>query len=238
MSMFPDSSTTRRVGLEYSTEDRALFSFFNTVYAWMAVGLALTGVVAYGVSTYHPLLRLVNGPLGMIIGLGAFIIAIAAQGVAMRIGAAAGTALYLLYAALIGVLISAIFAIYPMVTLGSAFLLTAGTFAGLSVYGFITKRDLTRIGSILVMCVWGLILATIVNYFVASTAFSWLLTYAILAVFIGLTVYYTQYLKNFALANINSPDMLSRVAVVGSLLLYAAFLNLFLSILRIMGDRR
>jgi FtsH-binding integral membrane protein len=190
------------------------------------------------ISNNAPMLHLVNGPLGMLLGLGAFVIAMAAQGVAMRVSAAAGMALYLLYAILIGVLISSIFAIYPMVTLGSAFLLTAGTFAGLSVYGFVTKRDLSKVGSILIMCVWGLILATIVNFFVASTAFSWFLTYAILAVFIGLTVYYTQYLKNFALQNMNSPEMLNRMAVVGSLLLYAAFINLFLSILRILGNRR
>jgi FtsH-binding integral membrane protein len=237
MSMFPNANT-RRVELEYSTEDRVLYSFFNTVYAWMAVGLALTGVVAWVISNNAPMLHLVNGPLGMLLGLGAFVIAMAAQGVAMRVSAVAGMALYLLYAILIGVLISAIFAIYPMVTLGSAFLLTAGTFAGLSVYGFVTKRDLSKVGSILIMCVWGLILATIVNFFVASTAFSWFLTYAILAVFIGLTVYYTQYLKNFALQNMNSPEMLNRMAVVGSLLLYAAFINLFLSILRILGNRR
>jgi FtsH-binding integral membrane protein len=235
--MFPNADT-RRVELEYSTEDRVLFNFFNTVYAWMAVGLALTGVVAWFVSQNVAILRAVNSPLGLLIGLGAFVVAMSAQGVAMRVGAAAGTALYLLYAALIGVLISYIFARYPMVTLGSAFLLTAGTFGGMSVYGFVTKRDLTGMGSILVMCVWGLILASVVNIFIASTAFSWMITYAVLAVFIGLVAYYTQYLKNFALQNANSPDMMSRVAVVGSLLLYAAFINLFLSILRILGDRR
>jgi uncharacterized protein len=237
MSMFPDSDT-RRVGLEYSTEDRALFTFFNTVYAWMAVGLALTGVVAYGTAHYEPLRMVASGPLGLVIGLGAFVVALAAQSVAMRIGAAAGTALYLLYAALLGVLISYIFTRYPMVTLGSAFLLTAGTFGGMSVYGFVTKRDLTGMGSILIMCVWGLIIASVVNFFFASNAISWLITYAVLAVFIGLVAYYTQYLKNFAMQNMHSPDMMSRVAVVGSLLLYAAFINLFLSLLRILGDRR
>lgn len=238
MTMYPDSKA-RRVELEYSTEDRAVFNFFNTVYAWMAVGLAVTAVVGYGVSQTSALRVLYSSPITMIaLMLGAFAIAWSVQGVALRISAAAGTAMFLLYAALIGLMIAGIFVIYPIATLVSAFVLTAGTFGGMSLYGFVTKRDLTSIGSLLIMAFWGLFLASIVNVFIANSALSWVITYGILFVFIGLTAYHTQQLKNFANEHAHNPDLAGRMAIVGSLILYVAFINLFLSILRILGDRR
>lgn len=237
MSMFPDANT-RRVQLEYSTEDRAVFNFFNTVYAWMAVGLAVTGVVAWAVAHTPGTMQIIYANRGLygLFALVAFAIAVGAQSAAMRLSAAAGLALFLLYATVIGALISGIFIIYPISTLVAAFVLTAGTFGGMSIYGFATKRDLTTIGSYLTMAVWGLILASVVNLFVANNALSWLITYAVLFVFIGLTAYHTQNLKNFAQQNVHNPALASRMAVIGSLILYIAFINLFLSILRILGS--
>jgi FtsH-binding integral membrane protein len=236
--MFPDANV-RKVELEYSTEDRAVFNFFNTVYAWMAVGLAVTAVVGYGVSQTSALRVLYSSPFTIVaLALAAFGIAWAVQGVAMRISAAAATGLFLLYAALIGVMISYIFVVYSTSTLLSAFVLTAGTFGGMSLYGFITKRDLTTIGSYLVMAFWGLLLASLVNIFLANNALSWVITYGVLFVFIGLTAYHTQNLKNFANEHAGNPNLAARMAIVGSLILYVAFINLFLSILRILGDRR
>lgn len=240
MSMFPDANTRRRVEIGYGTEDRAIFNFFNTVYAWMAVGLALTGVVAFAVSQSSAAMHMVYANRGIyaVLGIGAFLLAVSAQSVALRVGTAAGLAMFLLYAALIGALISGIFIIYPATTLAAAFVLTAGTFGAMSVYGFVTKRDLTSMGSILIMCVIGLFVASLVNLWIANSALSWLITYAVLLVFVGLTAYHTQQLKNFANEHAHNPEMASRMAVVGSLILYVAFINLFLSILRIMGNRR
>ena len=116
--------------------------------------------------------------------------------------------------------------------------MTAGVFGGMSVYGFVTKRDLTSMGSFLFMAVWGLFLATIVNFFVASTGLSWLLTYAILAVFILLTAYDTQRLKIIAEQVRGDARSSASYAIIGSLSLYLDFINMFLSILRIMGNRR
>src|SRR5436190_14711952 len=154
MSMFPQQ---RAVRLEYGTDDRAIFNFFNAVYAWMAVGLAVTAAVAWACSQSAVMMNVVYGSRGgyMIMGLAAFAIAMGVQSMAMRISAAAGTALFLLYAAVIGALISGIFRIYSGPTLLASFAMTGGVFGGMSVYGYITKRDLTKIGSILVMCVWG-----------------------------------------------------------------------------------
>jgi FtsH-binding integral membrane protein len=108
----------------------------------------------------------------------------------------------------------------------------------MSVYGFVTKRDLTRVGAIMTMAVVGLFIASLVNIFLQSGPLSWVITYAVLGVFVVLVAYETQMLKGFARQFGDNPDMAARIAIIGSLLLYIAFINIFLSILRIMGDRR
>jgi FtsH-binding integral membrane protein len=237
MSQYPYA---RKVELEYGTDEKVMFNFFNAVYAWMAVGLAVTAVVGWLGSQSTAFLSAVYGSkFGYIgIGLAAFAIAWAVQGVALRISAAAATGLFLLYSAVIGALISGIFVIYPSSTLFSAFVITGGVFGGMSVYGFITKKDLSTMGSILIMCVWGLILASIVNVFMANSLFSWIITYGVLIVFIGLTAWDTQKLKAIAMATQGNRDLAARYAIIGSLNLYVDFINIFLAILRILGDRR
>jgi hypothetical protein len=239
--MFPQSESRRPWELEYARDDKSTYKFFNVVYAWMAVGLAVTAGVAWFVSQSAVGLQIVYGGgkgAAVAILLGMFAIAWGVQASAMRINANVATALFLLYSALMGALLSGIFIVYRMQTIGTAFLLTGGTFAAMSVYGFVTKRDLTRMGSILVMCVIGLFIASLVNIFVASSALSWLITYAVLAVFIGITAYETQKLKALAVQYGDNPAIAPRIAIVGSLLLYIAFINMFMSILRILGDRK
>jgi FtsH-binding integral membrane protein len=235
------NSHSRPWELEYARDDKGIVKFFNVVYAWMAVGLAVTAGVAYFVSQSDAGLRIVyGGGKGMlvVIALGMFAIAWGVQTAALRINANVATGLFLLYSALMGALLSGIFIVYKMQTIGAAFLITGGTFGAMSVYGFVTKRDLTRIGSILVMCVIGLFIASLVNIFLASNGLSWLITYAVLAVFIGLTAYETQQLKNLAAQYGNDPQIAPRIAIIGSLMLYISFINMFMSILRILGDRR
>jgi uncharacterized protein len=241
MSMYPQSDSRKPWELEYARDDRSVAKFFNVVYAWMAVGLAVTASVAYFASQSQAALRVIyGGGIGMAIAvaLGMFAIAWGVQSAALRISASVATVLFLVYAALMGLLLSAIFIIYRMPTIGSAFVITGGTFAAMSIYGFVTKRDLTQIGSILVMCVIGLFIGSIANLFIASSALSWLITYAVLIVFIGLTAYETQKLKALAQEYGNDPNIAPRIAIIGSLLLYIAFINMFMSILRIIGDRK
>jgi len=237
MSMYPQ---TRAHELEYGTDDRVVFNFFNTVYAWMAVGLAVTATVAYLMAQSPAALAIIYGSKAgyAVGGLAAFAIAWAVQSMAMRISPVVATAMFLLYAAVIGALLSGIFKTYDNATIGSAFLITGGVFGGMSVYGFVTKRDLTGMGSILIMCAWGLFLASLVNIFLASSVISWFITYAVLAVFIGLTAYDTQKLRQIALQLQGNPSMAARYAIVGSLHLYVDFINIFISILRILGSRR
>ena len=241
MSMFPDNSMRRPVELEYESREQTLtlVQFFNTVYAWMCVGLALTAAVAWYVAS-SGMYRTIYASKGgyLFIALAAFGIAWYAQSQAGRISTTVATILFLVYAAVIGALISGIFIVYPPRTLVSALLLTGGTFGGMSVYGFMTKRDLSRIGSMAVMLALGFIIASFVNLWLGSDLLGWVITYAILVLFVIITAYETQMLRQIALHYANSPEMASRYAIMGSLVLYIAFINLFLAILRIVGGRR
>ena len=215
-----------------------LVAFFNTVYAWMATGLALTAVVAWWVSTQPQLVAR--------LGMGTFIVlfiiqiglVIAISAAINKINATVATALFLLYAALNGVTLSGIFLIYSQASLAGAFFVTAGMFGAMSVVGFVLKTDLTRFRNLFMMALIGFVIASVVNIFFASSTMYWIITYAGVVIFTGLTAYDTQRLKQIAYATAGDPRMASRLAISGALSLYLDFLNLFLMMLRIMGTRR
>src|SRR4051812_47047447 len=198
MSQFPQTQR-RSWELEYGTVNKVVFNFFNAVYAWMAVGLAVTAAVAWYVAHNTSLFHAIYGsPLKWVLILGSVAIAWTTGSVALRISAAAATAMFLAYAAMVGALISGIFLVYPSSTLVAALAMTGGVFGGMTIYGYVTKRDLTKMGSILIMCFWGLFLASIVNIFFANSFLDWVITYGILIVFVGLTAYDTQKLRVIA----------------------------------------
>lgn len=239
MTYDPSRSIRKPIDLSGRIGENAVFNFFNAVYAWMCVGLAVTAVTGWAVSQNRAMVLAFNqGGLALIFLVGLVLFAGFVQSIALRISAFAGTVLFLLFAALMGAFLSSIFIVYSLGTIGSAFFLTAGTFGAMSIYGFITKKDLTSVGSFLIMAMWGAFLALIVNFFLASGPLSWILTYAILAIFIGMTAYDTQKLKSFAYQYQGDAVISSRMVVVGSLILYLDFINMFLSILRILGGKR
>ncbi len=242
MSLFPNPAESRRrpFDLDYSgLKENVLGRFMNTVYAWMCVGLAVTAVVALWVSQNPALMKTALSGGGFLLLLIAELALVVAIGRAVnKISATVATLLFLLFAALNGLTLSAIFVLYALPTIGAAFLVTAGMFGAMSVVGFVTKTDLTRFGSLLFMALIGFILATVVNYFVASTLLGWIITYAGVVLFMGLTVYDTQRLKYMAYQVQGNAALASRMSIVGSLILYLDFINLFILILRIMGDRR
>jgi hypothetical protein len=224
------------IGYESSVDSVTLGQFFNAVYAWMAVGLALTGGVAFAVA---------NGFLPIPMGLGTvivlFIVQIAlviAIGNPTRLSATAATALFLLYAAITGVMLSMLFLIYTHASLASTFLVTGGMFGAMSLYGFTTRRDLTRFGSFFFAALIGIILASVVNIFWHNPALYWAVSYLGVLLFVGLTAYDTQRLRQVAAQTANTPELAHRMAIVGSLMLYLDFINMFIFLLRIMGDRR
>jgi FtsH-binding integral membrane protein len=146
------------------------------------------------------------------------------------------TTMFLGYSLLNGLTLSLIFVIYTRESIASTFFVTAGTFAVMSVYGFTTKRDLTSIGNLLFMALIGFLIASIVNIFLASSALYWVLTFAGVLIFVGLTAYDTQKIKNLAAQGADEAGA-HRLAISGALALYLDFINLFLLLLRIFGRR-
>lgn len=241
MSQFPDRYAARRpYPMDYAPASSAtVATFMNAVYAWMCVGLAVTAGVAWYVSTQPQLFKQIfNTGVFWILVIAQFGLVFAISAAVQRISAAAATGLFILYAALNGLLLSSIFLAYEIGTITTAFAVTAGMFGAMSFIGFTTKKDLSSLGGILMMGLIGLIIASIVNIFFANGTLFWIINYAGVAIFLGLTVYDTQRLKEMAYATEGNPALASRLAINGSLALYLDFLNLFLFLLRILGSRR
>ena len=212
------------------------------VYLWMAMGLMVTAVVAVIVSSSPFLLGLIFSSPIVLVGLIILelILVLAVSRVAMSVSSGVGLALFFVYAAVNGLTLSVIFLVYDLGSIGLAFITTAVTFGVMSVIGFTTKQDLSRWGGILLMALIGLIIASVVNIFLASSALDWVITYAGILIFMALTVYDTKRIKQMthALALEGETNVIDRVAVMGALRLYLDFINLFLYILKLLSRRR
>lgn len=228
--------------LEYGREGNAVSvaQFFNGVYAWMAAGLAVTAAVGWWVSSQMAILRMISGPAILVLFVLEFALVMIISGATRRIGPTAATALFILYSALNGVTLSFIFLIYAHAVIASAFIVTAGMFGAMSLYGFVTRRDLTAFGAFLFMGLVGLIIASVVSIFWHPTILTVLINYIGVFIFVGLTAYHTQRLKYIALQTQNDAMLSARFSIIGALTLYLNFLNLFLLLLRIFSgnDRR
>ncbi len=215
--------------------------FVRSVYNWMAIGLALTGFVAFYVANSESMMRLIFGNkiifFGLIIGELALVFTISAR--VQKIKASTATALFVLYAALNGVTLSVIFLIYTKTSITSTFFICAATFVTCSIYGMTTKRDLTSLGGFMAMGLIGIIIASVVNIFIGSYGLHMIISYIGVIVFVGLTAYDTQKLKTMALSQPAGLDagVVRKGAILGALSLYLDFINLFLMLLRILGNR-
>ena len=217
-------------------------SFIRSVYNWMAIGLGLTALVAFYVASSESLIRLVFGNrlifFGLVIGELALVFSISAR--IQKIQASTATGLFIAYAALNGVTLSFIFLAYTSTSIVSTFFVCALTFLACSVYGMTTKKDLTSLGGFMFMGLIGIIIASLVNLFIRSSAMTMIISYIGVIVFVGLTAYDTQKLKTMAVtqpAGIEA-GVVRKGAILGALSLYLDFINLFLMLLRILGDRR
>ena len=217
----------------------AISRFFNAVYAWMAAGLALTAVVAWFVSSRPDLMAQVfRGPVLIGLFIAQLVLVWTISAATERLSATAATGLFMLYSALNGLTLSGLVLLYAHATIASAFVITAGMFGAMSVFGFVTKRDLSGMGSLLFMALIGLIIASVVSMFWRNDMLTTIINYAGVLIFVGLTAYDTQMLKHIAAATANDPARAARYSVNGALKLYLDFLNLFLFLLRILGGRR
>src|SRR5258706_1219516 len=218
-----------------------LTTIMRQVYLWMTLGLAVSAVTAFGLTQSGAAIFFYRNPILMLVTILAYIIlAFTLQPVIMRAQPSVGAILYLAVTALLGVMLSSIFLTYRLGTISLAFVATTATFGTMSFVGYTTKRDLSQMGSILIMALPGLSIASVVNIFLASSTLDWIITYAGVLIFVGLTAYDTQWIKNFAgrAATSGDPNMPQRVALIGAFHLYLDFVNLFLFILRILGGGR
>lgn len=216
-------------------------NILRNVYLWMAAGLALTGVVAFFVSSTPSLVRSILGNrilfFGLIIGEFALVAYLSARIHTMSPGTA--TLSFAAYAVLNGLTLSVIFLAYTGAVITRVFFITAGSFGAMSLWALSTKRDLSGIGNYLVMALFGIIIASVVNFFLRSSALYYLISYVGVALFLGLTAYDTQRIKewNDRLGSSISEADYIRVSIMGALKLYLDFINLFLFFLRIFGRR-
>ena len=228
-----------------SKQQEVVSAFLRGVYNWMAGGLALTGLVAWlALSSETVFYSLFNSQTGQptllwwILAIGEFALVVGINSMINRISASTAGLLFAIYSALNGLTISGIFLVYTDASLASTFFIAAGTFAVVSIWAYSTKRNLVGWGPTLSMCLVGFIIASVVGMITGGSAFHLILGYMGVALFIGLIAYYTQWLRQMALSQHMDQETGNKMAVVGALFLYISFINLFLLLLRIFGDRR
>ncbi|MCQ8227047.1 MULTISPECIES: Bax inhibitor-1/YccA family protein [Pantoea] len=219
----------------------SLQTYMAQVYGWMTCGLLLTAFVSWFAARTPAVMELVFANritfFGLIIAQLALVFVL--SGMVQRMSGAVATALFMLYSALTGLTMASIFLVYTYSSIASTFFVTAGMFGAMSFYGYTTKRDLSRFGSLLFMALIGILLASLVNFWLKSPALMWAITYIGVVVFVGLTAYDTQRLKAIGEnINVNDKENLRRASIMGALTLYLDFINLFLMLLRIFGNRR
>ncbi len=228
--------------------DAGLRAYMLKIYNYMASALALTGIVALGASKSEAILSALytvqNGQVAGMSGLG-WIVALAPIGLVLwlsmginRLSTTAAQGIFWAYAALVGLSLTSIFLLYTGESIARAFFVTAGTFGAMSIYGYTTKRDLTGMGSFLMMGLIGLIIASIVNMFLGSEGLAFATSVIGVLIFVGLTAYDTQKLKGMYYQVAGNAEALTKVSIMGALSLYMDFINIFMYLLRFIGDRR
>lgn len=231
------------LGQERSIDLSQTFSvLMRNVYTWMAAGLLMTALTALIVAdNYSIMYAIATTPVlmwGLFIAEIAMVLILSAR--IMKMSFLTAGLLFAAYAILNGVTMAFIFAVYTTASIAQTFFITAGTFAGMSIVGFTTKKDLSTMGRLLFMLLIGLIIATIVNIFADISWLGMLINYVGVLIFVGLTAYDTQKIKQMlqTYSEAGVTDQTNKIALLGSLTLYLDFINLFLFILRIFGDRK
>ena len=209
------------------------------VYVWMTLALVITGFTAYGVANSPDVRQAIYGnPIlfwGMIIA--EFVLVVGVSAAINRLSLTTATLMFVLYSIINGALLSYIFLVYTSNSIAMVFFITAGTFAAMAIVGYTTKADLTSMGKYLLMALIGLIIATLVNLFVKSSGLQLILSYVGVLIFVGLTAYDSQKIKQMLMQAPDAGETAQKLALLGALSLYLDFINLFIYLLRIFGKR-
>ena len=248
---FNKQTSTIKSSASAAIIDQGLRSYMLKVYNYMASGVLLTGFIALILFK----MSVITGPAGEILGLTnlgntiynsgfAWVLMLAPLGVVLymsfgiaKMSASKAQTVFWIFAALMGASLSSIFLAYTGTSITRVFFITAGTFGAMSIYGYTTKKDLTKLGSFLIMGLFGIIIASIVNIFLKSSMMYFVISIIGVLVFVGLTAYDTQKIKNMYLSS-DSGEVIGKKAVMGALTLYLDFINLFIMLLRLFGQRR
>ena len=233
----PRPSPAYGAGMRAIEVDVGLRRYMLQVYNFMAAGLGVTGLVAYGAVATGFYQQIAGTPLiwlVMLAPLGA-VLFLSLRIESLSIGAAQAT--FWTYAALMGLSLAGIFLLFTGTSIARVFFITAGTFAVMSLYGYTTQRDLSQFGSFLFMGLIGIIIASLVNMFLQSSMMQWIISVIGVLIFTGLTAYDTQSIKETYVVG-DDGTVAGKKAIMGALRLYLDFVNLFLMLLRLMGDRR
>ncbi|PTV97287.1 hypothetical protein C8J27_101399 [Rhodobacter aestuarii] len=219
--------------------DEGLRAHMNKVYGLMSLAMLITGAVAFGVGTNDQLIAAIFGtPIKWVVMLAPLAVVFAFGAMIHKMSTQTAQMVFIGYSALMGLSISFIFKAYTGISIAQTFLVTAIAFASLSLYGYTTKRNLSAFGSFLMMGVVGLVIASILNIFIASSALQFAISVLGVLIFAGLTAYDTQNIKNTYLQLAHSDsDFLGKAAILGALQLYLDFLNLFMFLLQFLGNR-
>jgi len=215
-------------------------NFITRVYTWMALALAITGVVALYTAYSPTLLGFIFGTPFVFYGLliGELFMVSRISRAAHKMTPQAATLSFIFYAALNGLTLSAIFVAYTSSSIASTFFIAGSTFGIMAIVGHTTKKDLTKMGNLFFMALIGLIIATVVNIFLNNPMIYWITTYAGILIFVGLTAYDAQKIKQLSMIGFENEGMEQKLAITGALRLYLDFINLFLFLLRIFGRRK
>lgn len=220
-----------------ATGTSVLSMVMRKVYGRMFLALVVTALTSLYVASSPAILSVVLGNRAVFFGLmiAELAVVFVVSGMLNKLSTTTATLLFYLYAVLNGVVFSSIFVVYDLGSIAYTFFITAGVFGAMSVYGMVTKNDMTKFGSYCIMGLFGLIIASVVNIFVASSTLDWIISLFGVALFIGLTSWDTQKIKSAAY--VTDPSQTGKLATIGALSLYLDFINLFLYLLRIFGGR-
>ena len=222
----------------YAPTTSAFATLMRKVYVWMALALVITGLAAYYVANSGFIFTLLNNQLlfwGLIIAELALVIGLSAA--INKLSLTMATLMFVLYSVINGVTLSSIFLIYTAESITQVFLITAGTFGAMAFIGYTTKKDLSSMGKYLLMALIGLIIATLVNIFFKSSGMSMIISYVGVLIFVGLTAYDSQKIKEMCNSIEYVDESAQKLALLGALTLYLDFINLFIYLLRIFGKR-
>jgi len=209
------------------------------VYVWMTLALVITGMTAYGVASSPGILQMMfsNTAVFWVLAIAEIALVVGVSAAINRLSLATATLMFIIYSVINGALLSPIFLVYTASSISTVFFITAGTFASMAVVGYTTKTDLSSMGKYLLMALIGMIIATIVNVFIKSEGMTLILSYIGVLVFVGLTAYDSQKIKQMLLQAPDASEASQKLALLGALSLYLDFINLFIYLLRIFGKR-